>query len=84
MIWTNATKFGKNFIAPQIFLAGTLMIIARNICANVIYVKVCFHYECGIKYSLFVLLIFYFFPRLSTKRNKKITKRKKEYFISRL
>ena len=23
MIWANVTKFGKNFIAPQIFLAGT-------------------------------------------------------------
>ena len=25
MIWANVTKFGKNFIAPHIFLAGTPM-----------------------------------------------------------
>ena len=25
MIWANVTKFGQNFMAPQIFLAGTAM-----------------------------------------------------------
>ena len=26
MIWANVTKFGQNFIAPQVFLAGTPMV----------------------------------------------------------
>ena len=44
MIWANVTKFGQNFIAPHIFLAGTPMqpindiALKRNtICKNVRY-----------------------------------------------
>ena len=33
--------------------------------------KACFHYERGMELSLFILLIFYFFRRLSVKRSKK-------------
>ena len=30
IIWENVTKFGQNFIAPQIFFAGTAMLISRG------------------------------------------------------
>ena len=30
MIWANVTKFGQNFIAPQIFLADTPMVSLNN------------------------------------------------------
>ena len=30
MIWANVTKFGRNFIVPHIFLAGSSMISLNN------------------------------------------------------